>query len=124
MNKNYKLVKILVGSRTAESTTEDGVTTIKTDGRKVDLNMDGDTNDIVMGQSESQVTYTYKVKKNNKKVVLSTVAKQTTSTYTSDSLTYTNNSISSTAETKFLVVYYDKANKKYDVQAFSIYKKV
>lgn len=124
MNKNYKLVKILVGSRTAESTTEDGVTTIKTDGRKVDLNMDGDTNDIVMGQSESQVTYTYKVKKNNKKVVLSTVAKQTTSTYTSDSLTYTNNSISSTAETKFLVVYYDKANKKYGVQAFSIYKKV
>lgn len=124
MNKNYKLVKILVGTRTAESSTEDGVTTVKTDGRKVDLNMDGDTNDIVMGQSESQVTYTYKVKKNNKKVVLSTVPKQTTTTYSSADVTYSKNSISSTADTKFLVVYYNKATKKYGVQSFYIYKKV
>ncbi len=124
MNKTYKLVKILVGTRTAESSTEDGVTTVKTDGRKVDLNMDGDTNDIVMGQSESQVTYTYKVKKNNNKVVLSTVPKQTTTTYSSADVTYSKNSISSTADTKFLVVYYNKATKKYGVQSFYIYKKV
>lgn len=152
----YKLVRIQVGTlekfkydssqdpSKANSNYSTGGTnytyskTIETTERHpVDLNKDGDYDDVVDGVSEDAVTFRYKTVGNNKKITLSKTSHYTKTT-TSTSTSVINNPEankssevvtgatdgSALAPTSIKVTVYNKSAKEYVDVYYTIYKKV
>ena len=108
-----------------------------TETHPVDLNNDGDYDDVVDGVYESAVTYRYKTVKNNKKITLSKVTSYRKTTTTSSTVVKDNEDASSSKEeisgatdaqakapTSIKVTLYDKSAKEYVDVYYTIYKKV
>ena len=152
----YKLVRIQVGKlekykydssqdpsyassnySTASKTSTSSKTIETTNTHPVDLNKDGDYDDIVDGVNERYVTYRYKTVKNNKKITLSKVTSYWKSTSKS-STSYTDNTeanyssedisgatdAANKAPTSILITLYNKSAKEYVDVEYVIYKKV
>jgi hypothetical protein len=157
-NKNYKLVKIQVGTlekytwnssmdpttygannySTADVTKADYTSIETTESHPVDLNGDGDFDDVIEGVAENSVTYRLKTVKNNKKITLGKLPSYTNKT-TNQSTTYNNaNStenwskqtskdeagLENVAPTLIKITLYNKVSKEYEVVEYEIHKRI
>lgn len=108
-----------------------------TESHPVDLNNDGDYDDVVDGVDESAVTYRYKTVKNNKKITLSKVTSYRKTTSSSSTTVIDNPEASTSSETisgatdaqvkaptSIKVTLYNKSAKEYVDVYYTIYKKV
>ena len=154
-NSTYKIVKIEVGKLYTEALSSEDIDSDfnysysysasgKTVYHKVDLNGDGDTDDIVGGISESEVTYKYSKVRSGKKIKLSTVGwdqasvrefkartdsagkNPTQSNEAGAAVTQkqTDNAYNLYAPTHIKVTVYDKLNKEYSTIDRTIYRVV
>ncbi|WP_022762905.1 hypothetical protein [Butyrivibrio sp. AD3002] len=157
VGKNTKLLRIQVGvlekynwdsnmdpeNGKNNYSTSDGTFTSNyafetTENHPVDLNGDGDYDDVVNGMSERSVKYRYKTVKNNKKITLGKLPLYTNSSY-NESATYNNANASqnysgsmtdnklndeNVAPTMIKVTVYNKVDKEYYDYYYVINKRI
>ncbi len=156
-NKDYKLVRIQVGHlekykydtknepdygdknySTADVTKTDRKSVETTRYHHVDLNGDGDYDDVVNGIDEDSVLYRYKTVKNKSKITLSKTPSYTKTT-TRNSTTYHNSNATEntstvkydnnkgyclTAPTSIRITLYNKIAKQYEDVTYTVWKKI